>query len=241
MSRCPASSRLRRGLTLVEVMVTLAILTGLAVLMAVSYSQITDLEQRQVAKELALNFELLHDEAVLRNVTFRIAYHLDGNYYQIEVGDPNTLIHASPEAREDYEEEVEDKLRRYTQREIEEGEADEEVGEDKFQALQARFNTKVELPRGSRFGGVYTAQYEEMVEPSGAEEEDPEDPLIAYSYIFSNGYAERAIVQVVSKRKPEDGYTVEIEPLSGRVHLHGELIDVEDAYDWVPDEGPELP
>jgi len=40
---------------------------------------------------------------------------------------------------------------------------------------------------------------------------------------------------------PEEGYTVEVEPLSGKVHVHGELIDFEDSFEWVPDEGPDLP
>lgn len=232
--------RTRRGVSLVEVMVVIAILVGLVALLVVSYSQIVALDQRQVAKELALNYELLHDEAVLRNVTFRVAYHLDGGYYQVEVGEPGVLIHSTPEEREEAEDELQDKLRKFTEREIAEGEADDVYGKNKFQDLNARFATKVELPRGTRFGGVYTPQYEELVEPSG-EEEDPEDPLIAYSYIFANGYAEQAIIQIVSEREPDEGYTVEIEPLSGKVHLHGELLFPEDAYDWVPDEGPELP
>jgi len=226
-------------MTLVEVLVVLAILVALASLVVVSYSQIMRLEQREVAKTLALTYEALHDQAVLRNVTFRIAYHLDGNYYEVEVGDPKVLIFDDPEAREDYEDEIQDQLRRYTEREIEEGEADH-LKEEGFAALQERFAKRVDLPRGTRFAGVYTPQYEDMVEPSGADEEDPEEPLIVYSYIFANGFAEHTVVQIVERNDEDEGYSIEVEPLSGRVHLHPELIRWDDTYGWVPEEGPEL-
>ncbi|MBN2801365.1 MAG: type II secretion system protein [Deltaproteobacteria bacterium] len=227
-------------MTLVEVMVVLAIIVALVGLGYVGYAQITALEQRQVAKKLALSYGMLHDEAVLRNATFRIAYHLDGAYYVVEVGEPDTLIYATPDERIEAEEKRQSALRRYTEREIAEGEA-KHLEDNKFAELQARFGTKVQLPRGSRFGGVYTPQYGEFVEPSGAEEEDPEQPLIVYSYIFANGFSEHALVQIVDRKDPTEGYTVEVEPLSGKVTLHGELVGYQDAWDWIPEKGPELP
>ena len=61
-----------------------------------------------------------------------------------------------------------------------------------------------------------------------------------WTYIFPNGFTEHTVIWVVDADEPENGYTVEIEPLSGAIHLHGELVDWDDSYDFVPDEGPEL-
>lgn len=247
--RSRARSRRRRGMSLVEVMVVIAILVALMALMGVGYAHIASLEQHRAAKRLALTFERLHDEAVLRNATFRIAYHLDDDKYVIEVGDNKTLIFSTPEERIEFEEERQRALRRYTEREIAEGDADDILEHNKFAELNHRFAGTVQLPRGTRFAGVYTPQYGEFVHPTHApgeevdedDEIDPDDKVVAYSYIFSSGYAEHALVQIVSERHPDEGYTVEVEPMSGKVTLHSELITFEDAWDWVPEEAPELP
>lgn len=227
----------RRGMMLVEILVVIAILLGVAAILIPTVSSYMQLEQRRVAKELALSYELLHDQAVMRNTTFRIAYHLDANAYQVEVGDPDVLIFDNPEDRIEYEEDLEDLLDAFD-------EDDPDRPEDptsSFQKLQDRFGARVELPRGTRFGGVYTPQYEDMMEPSGVDPEvDPEEAVVVYSYIFSTGFTEHTVVWLVDEDDPESGYTVEIEPLSGRVHLVGELRSWEDRFDFVPTAGPEL-
>ncbi len=226
--------RSRAGMALIEILVVIAILVGVAAIVIPTVSSYMQLEQRRVAKELAITYELLHDQAVMRNVTFRIAYHLDANYYQIEVGDPKVLIFDDPEKRKEFEDDLEDMLGRF-----EDDDPDRpDDPESKFSRLQDRFGTKVELPRGTRFGGVYTPQYGEMLRPTGVDIED--EAAVAYSYIFSNGFTEHTVVWLVEEEDEESGYTVEIEPLSGKVHLSGELVDFRDRFDFVPEQGPEL-
>jgi hypothetical protein len=170
----------------------------------------------------------------MRNVTFRIAYHLDEGYYQIEVGDADTLIFNDPEKRIEYEEEQESRLSAFMDEE-------DRPQESAFEALQDRFNAKRELPRGTVFRGVYTPQYGELVTASGLDiEVDPDDAVVVYSYIFGNGFSEHTIVQLMDEDDPTSGYSVEVEPLSGRVTLFGEFIDYEDRFDFIPEEGPEL-
>ena len=84
-------------MTLVEVLVVVALLVSITAISMPALDTLFQLEQRKVAKELTLQYGLLHDQAVMRNVTFRIAYHLDEGYYQIEVGDADTLIFNDPE------------------------------------------------------------------------------------------------------------------------------------------------
>ena len=63
---------------------------------------------------------------------------------------------------------------------------------------------------------------------------------MAYTYIFPNGTVEYTLIRIVSEDDPEEGYTIEVEPVSGRVNIMEEERRPEDATSWLPDEGPEL-
>lgn len=230
----------RGGYSVLELMVVIAILIALVVIMVPTLNALTAVEQRRVAKQLALTYTHLYDQAIMRNTTFRIAYHLDANYYAVEVGDPDVLIFDDPEQRLEHEKEVEDKLQRFKTQ----GQAVDEYGADvspnDFQTVSARFEGKVQLPRGTVFGGVYTPQYG-WVEPSGDGEEDPEHPNVVYSHLFKSGFSEPTVVWIVDEKDPTEGFSVVVEPLSGVVTLSGELVDWEDAFDDLPQDGPKLP
>lgn len=222
-------------MTVLEVMVVLAIALALVAVTAPAIGALLQLEQRRAARDLALVYQRLHDEAVLRNMTFRIAYHLDGNYYLVEAGDPDSLIFSDPRDRIEAEEELQGNLKRFSEEEA------AAAREDGFQTIVVGFQEKFELPHGTRFGSVWTPQYEEPVQPSGEGEEDPEEPLVAYSYLFPNGYAEPTLVQLVEVDDPEEGYTIVVEPMSGRVQLSPELLDHRDLFQDAPEQGPTLP
>jgi hypothetical protein len=186
-------------------------------------------------------------------VTFRVAFYLDENTYKVEVGEPGALVFDNPEELAEFKERTEDKLRMMSDEEREEWK--ERV--QPFEKLGERFSKQFELPSGVVFGGIYTPQYGEMITP---DYDDESDVLLGvdfdqagmddgearaaqrrvYSYVFANGMAEHTVIWLVDESDPEEGFTIEIEPLSGAVHLHGELIDWEDSYDFVPSEGPEL-
>ncbi len=224
----------RRGLTVTEMMVVLVIGIVLVAVLTPTISNIFMLEQRQAAKDLALLYEQLHDEAVMRNVTFRVAYDLRSNGYEVEVSEAGALIFDNARAREDFEEGLERRLNLMS----EEERAEFMKNRKTFSAVQARFKSKFELPRDTVIGGVYTPQYEDMMR---LDDFDDDEPAIVYSYIFPNGQAEHAVVHLVDAYDDEDGFTIEIEPLSGNVHLSGELLDWDDRYDFVPDEAPNVP
>ncbi len=53
--------------------------------------------------------------------------------------------------------------------------------------------------------------------------------------------AEQTVVRIADIEDPEDGFTLVVEPLSGRVILHDDNeLELEDLLEWLPDEGPEL-
>ena len=193
------------------------------------------LEQRSAAREIALTYERLRDEAVLRNLTFRVTFHIEKNVWQVEVGRPGEVVFRDYESRE----EAEERFRR-DREEMTQEEKDALRGTS-YRTVQESWAVEHRLPDNTVFGGVYTPQYEEMVTPDDAEDfAERGVPFRVSSHVFANGFAEHAVILLVDRDDPENGYSIEVEPLSGQVTMHNMVIDPEDSFDWVPDEGPGL-
>ena len=237
----------RRGMTLMEVMVTVAIILLIISVGIPSLAGLMALQQRGAVYEMATTFAYLRDEATLRNVTFRVVFNLDRGTYEVQAGSPDATIFASEEERIEWEEDLEDQLNRFTERQIAEGEANDLMDQTgRFQGLEdVTLDTKVELPGGTRFAWVWTPQHEDPVVPlevpPDEEDEDTEDDTIVYAHIFPNGQMEPVVVRIVDEDDEEEGWTVIVEPLTGRIHLEDSMVEPEDLFDWLPDEGPEMP
>lgn len=239
------SRRARRaGITLLEIMVVMAIMALILAVAVPSLSSIWDLEQRGIARDLAQTYRFLQSEATLRNVCFRIAYDLDAGGYRIEVGDPSAMVFGSPEEREAALD-AERKAIRLFDKPLtpgEGGDAGQEASPAPFAGLDmAGFETKVEFPVTTRYAFVYTPEYREPQEPTPPETERKEEdgPNVVYSYVFPNGDIEYTVVRIVDADDPADGYTVEAEPVSGRVTIDPDLTEVGKTLAWLPDEAPE--
>ena len=225
----------RSGMTLLEVIVVVAIALVLSAVMATGLSSVFSMRQRSAAAQLATTYTLLREEAVLRNQTFRIAYHLDAGWYQVEMGDPGMLIFSDPDQREAYERDRASKLARFTAEEVD---ADDPLGG--FAAVAPFDSERVDLPSGTVFGGVKTPQYSDMVRPSGREE-DPDEPLIVYSYIFPSGFTEPTVVQLVDDDDDDRGFTIIVQAMTGSVRMEPEILDDRDAFGDHPEQGPGFP
>ena len=234
--------RRNRGLTLVEIIVVIAIL---GLIMAVAMPAINNalmMDQQAAAKSISQNYIWLIEEAAMRNMSFRVVYNLDQGSWKVEAGDANTLVYGSPEEAERHQEEIKDKMRGLTKRQIEENAIDLESETSGFQSLEnAIFQTAGRLPEGLEFSFIYTPQYgREGKEPSKNTPDDPEDEAIAYSHIFSDGTAEHTIVRISDRENPNDGYTIEVEPLSGVVRITEDILSPEDSFQWYPSEAPTI-
>lgn len=228
-------------MTLIEIMVVIAIMAVVLGVGVPSLSAILDVQQRGAARELAQTFRFLQDEATMRNVSFRVAFNLDTNSYQIEVGDPNTLVFSDPAAREAYETEREQQVKRFTRKEVEDGKAAETDAHGRFQGLDVPgFQSRVQLPEGTQIGWAWTPQYAEPVTPNAEPASGAEDQRIVYSYIFASGEAEHTVVRLVDVDDPADGYTIEVEPLSGNITVETEVTDIGARLAWIPAEGPTI-
>ena len=232
--------RSRRGLSILEVMVVIAIMLALAAVLAPAARSVFQLDQRAAARKLAIAFERLQDEAVMRNLTFRVVFYLDQDRYVIESGEPGALIAASPDERADFEQELKDKMRHMDDAQKR---AFLRARRQPFESLGQSGKMEVKLPAGVKLGGVYTPQYGHMVRPGealeGASEDDKSTKV--FSYVMNSGFSEHTLIWLVPHADADEGWTVEVEPLSGVVHLHGELVEVYDLREGIPDEGPSLP
>lgn len=227
-------------------MVALAIMATIGAVAVPTLQGLLGLKQRAAAKELAQTYTWLLDEAALRNVAFRVVYNLDQRTWAIEAGDPATMVFSSPEAREEFDEKLEDAMSRFTKREIEEGAAEEiQAKQGRFSGLEGLdvgFETAKPLPDGTVFSFVYTPQYEEggLQPTKDGPPENPEEEVIAYTYVFPDGTAEHTVVRITDEEDPEDGWTIEVMPISGEITMTEDMIDPEESLDWIPEEGPEI-
>jgi prepilin-type N-terminal cleavage/methylation domain-containing protein len=233
----------RRGMTLMEILVALAIIIGIMSISVPTLYNVLALEQHAVTRQLATTIAFLRDEATLRGVTFRLAFDLDAGTWKVQAGSPDATIFATPEEREAWERDIQDRMARYTQREIEEGAADEILDQTgRFDELPGVvLDTVQELPGGTRFAWIWTSQWEEPVTPSAVPPEDPADDKIVYLYIFPDGQLEAAVLRLVSEDDPDEGYSLVVEPLTGRIQMESEEIEPETLFAWLPLEAPELP
>jgi len=230
-------------MTLMEILVTLAIIIGIMSISVPTLYNVLALEQHAVARELATTIAFLRDEATLRNVTFRISFDLDAGTWKVQAGSPDATIFTTPEEREAWESDIRDRLARYTQREIEEGAADELLDQTgRFEDVsEVSLDTAQELPGGTRFGWIWTSQWEEPVTPSEPPPEDPADDKVVHLHIFPDGQLEAAVIRLVSDDDPDEGYTLVVEPLTGRIQMESEELEPEQLFTWLPLEAPELP
>lgn len=235
-------SRARRAMTLIEIVVVIAVLGLIALVSMPALNALFDLRQRAAARELAQTYTWLIDEASLRNATFRVAFNLDEGSWQVEVGEPDMVILQTPEERIRHEQEQRDKLKRYTQRELQEGRGPEDAETSRFEGLtDPSFTTSQKLPEGTRFAWVWTPQYGEQGQrPREGEAREDEGPTMAYSHVFRDGTAEHTLIRIESVDSPEDGFTVEVLPVSGQVRMVTERIEPGQSLAWLPREAPGL-
>jgi hypothetical protein len=232
---------------LVEIAVSIAVMAAILAISLPAVSNIFEVEQKAAVRNFGQTYTWLMDEAALRNVTFRVVINLDRNTWKVEVGDPDTMVFSTPEAREEWEEARDDERASLTERELQEeleiiGYSDD--GGDALSAFEGLddpiFMTEQTLPSGIRFDYVYTPQYgPDGLFPSDTLPENPEEEAIAYTYIFANGTAEHTIIRIVNI-DGEDGQSLEVNPLNGTVRITPEIIDPEAFLSWIPEEAPTI-
>ena len=63
---------------------------------------------------------------------------------------------------------------------------------------------------------------------------------VAHIHIFPDGTAEHAVIRITEEDNPDNGYSLEMDPMGGMVRLTDEILDLRNSLDWIPDEGPDF-
>ena len=70
--------------------------------------------------------------------------------------------------------------------------------------------------------------------------EEGEEERIAYSHVFSDGSAEHTVIRIIELDDEDEGYSLEVEPISGQVKVSNDLIEARESLAWVPEEAPTI-
>ena len=55
-----------------------------------------------------------------------------------------------------------------------------------------------------------------------------------------DGSAEHTVVRIITPDDEEDGWSIEVAPLTGAVSVHGDIVNPQDSLSWLPEEAPDL-
>ncbi|HZH77310.1 MAG TPA: type II secretion system protein [Archangium sp.] len=231
-----ARSRAReRGLTLIEVSISLGIAAVLFAAVTLSVGAITGAKAKSSAAELAGVIRSLYDTAALTGKTCRLVFELAdpkaedaaSNYRAECAAGSVTTSRDRDEMLNEDRKELEDAKRnagRDTRRNFTRGPGDEpgldelmaqEEGRVENAARFSAFTAEEVKPRAMPDGvtvSVWTRHQREAVEKG-----------VAYLYFFPQGYTEKAHVYV---RQGDNVWTLTIAPLTGKVTIVGEALEV---------------
>jgi general secretion pathway protein H len=234
------TSRARRGFSLIEVMVVVAIVGLLMGAAVYGFRSIAKSELRSSSSKLAGAIRYCFDRAVTTGSYYRLVLDLDGNKYWAERSDDRTYLTAgkedSPGKGEALDVQALEKKRDEDDAKLQEmatSVGGQMISLDpppkpkraKFQTFKDATLPQVKLARAKLFD-VYTPRQRE--------------PYIkgrAYLYFFPDGHTERAIVRL---HDGDDFYSLVIHPLTGRVEVTSGKIDIPREFGDRDEEGKDI-
>ena len=234
------TSRARRGFSLIEVMVVVAIVGLLMGAAVYGFRSIAKSELRSSSSKLAGAIRYCFDRAVTTGSYYRLVLDLDGNKYWAERSDDRTYLTAgkedSPGKGEALDVQALEKKRDEDDAKLQEmatSVGGQMISLDpppkpkraKFQTFKDATLPQVKLAR-AKFFDVYTPRQRE--------------PYIkgrAYLYFFPDGHTERAIVRL---HDGDDFYSLVVHPLTGRVEVTSGKIDIPRDFGDRDEEGKDI-
>jgi general secretion pathway protein H len=233
-------SRARRGFSLIEVMVVIAIVGLLLGVSVYGFRAVAKTDLRSSSAKLAGAIRYCFDRSVTTGSYFRIVIDLDGNKYWAERSDDRTYLNAgkenSPGKGEALDVQAEEKKRDEDDAKMQEMATS--VGGQmmtldpppkpkraKFQTFKDTTLPQVKLKRTELFD-VFTPRQRE-----------PYRKGRAYLYFFPDGHTERAIVRL---HDGDDFYSLVVHPLTGRVEVVSGKVDIPRDFGEVDEEGKDI-
>lgn len=213
----------QRGFSLVEVLVVLAIVAGLIGTGAYMVGMIGAGDLKGQAFAIASDIKYTYSKAAVNNTQYRIVLNLDEGTYEAEVVRAAYVSAAAPANPED------DDLLTDEAREL----AAQKEKEDDL------FNDEEDNPFGVNRRVSYERVQDGIIKPGKLKDgiriarahlpdRDPiEDGKVAINF-YPNGFQDPIIIVLTDSN--EAIFTLQTEPLTGRVHLFSDEIDVPDNF-----------
>lgn len=225
--------RAPRGMTLIEISVTLAIIVVLFAAVVFGVGALTGAKAKEASTELAGTIRSLYDTAALSGRTCRLVFTLPGPKEEDEAVTwraecakagatasakrDDELKDARARREDKLKERPDDRFRRLdsddapTLQQLQEQEKNRVEESAKFSNFSSEDVVERTLPSNVRVE-VWTAKQRRAV-----------DSGIAYLYFFPQGYTERAQVWL---RQGSNTWTLTIAPLTGKTVIHAEDLKV---------------
>lgn len=197
------------GFTLIELMVTMAIVGVIFALSLTGLRSAFNVNLKSTAGKMASTLRYLSNKAVTDHMYFRMAYDISGNSYQIEESTDPFVISIEEEESE-FKEAAEDKEEEEGLSLTEDEEKKKQKGTAGFAASESSLLKSVKLPSGVLFKDV-TVSYLLGKKAEGK----------VYTYFFPDGYATPTLINLKNDDDDEH-YALELFPLSGRVKVIGD-------------------
>ncbi len=242
MSRPRAIRARSAGLTLLEVMITLAIVALVSTLALRGFRTVARTELRGQAMKLAGSIRYLFNRASTTGKIHRLVIDFDSGKYWAEVTDDRVYLPRERETEESRARETE-KIAEEEKAAKEEAERRASDGDDESEAYDvSRYQVKEFVPSRAKFEGfkdmtlkpieLKTAKIASYYTPRLME---PTSTGKAYLYFFPLGQTEPALLHV-SDKEQQVFYSLLVHPLTGHVKIHDGYIEprVDEQYD---DEG----
>lgn len=225
------------GFTLIELVAVMTLLALVSALATPYISSALGVQVKSTARQLAGTMKYVFDEAAIRNVNLRLVFNLDRHGYKVEecgtsdqdfFGAP--LLYHSAEDKQRGQDAMDEAARR-AQDYASSGSAPPPP-QDPLQSCKPVNDVRVSevtFEEPLTLLGVWTPQYKAILRghPDGPSE-DPSEDTLAEVYFLKGGYAERVFIYLSDGG--EDIYTLELEPLTGRVTLHDGEKEVPSEY-----------
>ncbi len=194
----------KRGFTLFEVMIVIALIGLISIFAIPTVSSYFRISLNTVARQIATVIKDAYNSTVVSGNVNRLVYDLEGHKYWVEQGPPTTMLDTA-ETKE-----KEERRKRF-------GGEEAEKRPSGFGLNKIVTRKKISLPTGVMFEDVVTQQ--------------SKDPLIngtAYTHFFPHGIVERTIIHL--KDSADHHFSLVISPITGRTELYENYIDAKKAF-----------
>ena len=198
------------GFTLLEIIITLALLVMAVSIALPSLESVTGARMRSAAGELAGSLRALYDHAALSGRTCRMAFDLDARTYWPECAQGAARISSVAEESRDGKRYVDATAEQHEQERLEELQHDNPIeakleAKTPFAKFQDEDVQRVQLPPDVAFAWIWTPHQTQKYTAGDA-----------FVYFFPQGNAERAYVALAHG---DDVLTVALSPLTGKVRV----------------------